>query len=780
MIGTYMPSFKIASDLFLVQQTVAGKQDAQPKKTSPVNHIVIIDCSGSMSWDLPKIREQLKRKVPKLLGAEDTLSIIWFSGKGQFGSLLEAEPVATLTDLQTVNQAIDRWLRPVGLTGFKEPLQEAARLVQRVGKKNKGSFSLFFMSDGCDNQWNRAEIIKATEETANGLSAATFVEYGYYADRPLLSKMAEKAGGTLIFSEDFDRYAPLFEGALGKAVSGAPRKEISVSGDPIEGFAFALVEGDLLTFSVDGGKATVPEDLAELWYASPSVVEKCSEDRIDEVHPALDAVYAAISLYTQRMKPAVVYPMLRAIGDVTFIDKFSGCFGKQKYSEFMDLAKVAAFDTKARFKNGWDPTKVPAEDAFTVLDFLRILADDDENRVLLNSPDFKYSRIGRGQVDSSVKATELLVEKIATETDPEKKKELELDLAEAKKVKPLVFEADEAPEGYSVSNLTLNETRPNISILVRKEGSVDLSGRLGKKEHPKLPRKFSSYVHRNYTIVKDGLVNVDRLPVRMTAGTVRKMLEAGLPTSAIRNPEGETLEQTVTRVKKASDGRPVPFVVDLRSLPIINRKMVKEVGAKDLFRKEYTLLQARADQKVYNSVKKAEFPKESKGFGLVYGEEAAAWLKEQGITDYNGFNPKTVQAEAVDFYLGKELVTKIKGLSSLPSLKDAQAKKAKPTPSVALMLPAIDKVDAFLASDTYKNLADQRGVFEAWLNGQLRESRKQVRRLLFEIAQIKFSVIVGQVWFKEFQSLDENTLDLDVEGKNLSCVVEMREVEIKI
>ena len=45
-----------------------------------------------------------------------------------------------------------------------------------------------------------------------------------------------------------------------------------------------------------------------------------------------------------------------------FINMFSTCFGKQKYSEFMDTAKVAAFGT-GRYEKGYDPKKVPADDA---------------------------------------------------------------------------------------------------------------------------------------------------------------------------------------------------------------------------------------------------------------------------------------------------------------------------------------------------------------------------------------------------------------------------------
>jgi len=265
-------SYKVADKLFLTRQSVPTKAVAKPVEV-PTNHIVIIDCSGSMYSELPAIREQLKKKMPKLLKDVDTVSIIWFSGRGQFGTLLEAEPVSTLADLQQVNQAIDRWLKPVCLTGFKEPLEEAAALVGRVAKKRPNTaFSLFFMSDGCDNQWSRQEILKAVEKAAGGLAAATFVEYGYYADRPLLTAMAEKAGGSLIFAQHFDTYAPAFEGSLQKKLTGGKKVEITVPGDPVGGFVYALQDGDLLTFAVEEDKANISEGVPEVWYVSPAQV----------------------------------------------------------------------------------------------------------------------------------------------------------------------------------------------------------------------------------------------------------------------------------------------------------------------------------------------------------------------------------------------------------------------------------------------------------------------------------------------------------------------------
>jgi hypothetical protein len=783
-------SYRVADSLYLVKHALT-KETAPPVVVEvPTNHFALIDCSGSMSYDLPKIREQLKKKLPKLLKEQDTVSIIWFSGRGQFGTLLEAEPVSTLADLKEVERAIDRWLKPVGLTGFKEPLEEAVKVVDRVTKKRPGSVSsLFFMSDGCDNQWARAEILKATDKAAGGFASATFVEYGYYADRPLLTSMAEKAGGTLIFAEDFDKYAPTFEASIQKTVSGVPRVEVTIPGDPIGGFAYVLSDGDLITYSVEGGKATVPKDLNALWFLSPSVVGGV-ENGVDIPKKAsaysspgvvlpntMLATYAAISLFAVRMKPNVVYPLLKALGDVNLIERFSSCFGKQKYSEFQDLAQKAAFG-KGCYEKGYDPNKVPRDDTFTVLDVLNLLASDDNNRVLLDHPGFKYSRIGRGRVDSSDQLTsdeqteiQELTKKMASEKSATKIKEISAKIAAitAGKAPPLKFEADQVPDGYPISSLTFNEDRPNVSFLVRKTGTVDISSRAVPSSIPHT--KFQTFIFRNYAVIKDGLVNIDKLPVSVARSTYEKL----------KTELGEFHPVIETGGNLPNDR--FEILLDLRALPVINRKMVKDVSAKSFFETQYALLQAQAEQKVYNGYSK-EFlqTKKSEGFATQYGEETAAWLKEQGFTDYSGFSPKSIQAEATDFYMGKELKVNLKGLSKLPSLKEVkeQIAKNKLNAGGLLMKPTVDLVETFLASDLYKKAAQKDKVMEVWLDGQTTAAKSKARELIFQTAQTTFSLVVGQVWFKEFSSLDENSMTIEVDGTKVECKAEMREIEIKI
>lgn len=759
----------LTSPFELVSVPVSRQQQAKPAP-QPTNHIVVIDCSGSMYGDLPLIRTQLKDKLPRLIAEGDTLSLIWFSGRGEYGTLVKGEPVTTLKDLSDLNKAIDRWLKPVGLTGFKEPLEE----VKKVASGLKGICSLFFMSDGYDNQWQQAQILKAIEDVVPLVASSTFVEYGYYCNHPLMVAMAEKAGGALILNEDFRKYQPSFEAAMQKRPLGAKRVDIEVNADVIKGFAFAIDGDALLTFKVEKGTVSVPEHLDEIWYVAPAA-KSGKPTKVDFSNPStanqsvFAAAYAAVALYSQRMATDVVLSLLKNIGDVRLIKQFSGCFGKQKYAEFVEATTLASLDTKVRYQSGYDPSALPDDNAFTVLDLLRIISEDEGNRLLLDSEAFKYNRIGRARVQDTelTEEEQKEVDEIEREMKVAKGKLLEgltTRLASLKAGKePLKFEANPMPDGVPVDALVYNEERPNVSVQVRREGTVSLKTRKAGG-HGKVPDVFSTFTFRNYTIIRDGLVNVETLPLKLTDETLKRLKDAAIPDAAL----------TV----KGND-----VVINLRELPIINRAMVQETSAKALFELDYELTEARAAQKVYNTYLKDNFEKRSsEGFKVLYGEEDANWLKEQGITDYSGFGPKGKQAAKQDVYIGKELHVALKGLSTLPTLKDVQARIAsgKHTATSSLMAPYVQEVEDFLKSKVYSKAADQPKVFKAWLEGQASASKKKVRALLYQVSQIRMSVIVGQTWFKEFSSLDENTLTFDFKGQTVVGTVTMKEIEVPI
>jgi len=779
-------SYPIDKSLFLISQTVATKRETRVEV--PTNHLVVVDCSGSMSSDLPKIREQLKKKLPKLLKDGDTFSMIWFSGRGDFGTLIECEPVATLGDLNDINKQIDRWLRPVGLTGFKEPLVEAKKLIEKISKKNKNTFSLFFMSDGCDNQWDRSEIIKAVEQLHGSLSATTFVEYGYYADRPLLAAMAAKCGGSLIFAESFDKYEPIFNARMQCRPVGGKRIEVKIEGDPIGGFVFALdgKEREITTYEVTSGKALVGEHVSDIWYLSPSDAGGTLGPPVTfsgRTSPTVtgSAMYAALSLFAVRGMPEVIYPLLKATGDVTFINAFANCFGKQAYSDFMERAKTATFEPAMRFVEGYDPDRVPPEDAFTVMDLLNTLQADDQARILMDHPSFQYSRVSRGRVDADENLSsaeqekmEAIQDKMKGEKNAKKLKELqaEIDAILATKKDALKFVADAAPDGYEINGLVFNETRPNVSFRVRKTGVVNLSGRIQPSPNygaNTIPVEFKTYIFRNYTIVKDGLVNIEKLPVLMSAATLAYLEKAGVKV--------ERFNGACMQGGRGNDRS--CYIIDVKPLPIINRKMVKSVTAKELIELEYELLKTQAAQKVYNHIVKEKWPDAKlAGWAKDYGDAAAEWLKEQGLTEYSGFNPKMVQAPVKDFYMGKELEVKLKGMSKLPSVNEvlktvADGKKLNACSE--MMQKHMVDAETFLGGKTKDDPNAKK-----WAIGKKDVYTAETRALLYKTAQLKTSILVGQVWPKDLGSMDNTTMTVKVDGKDIVGTLAMREIQIEI
>jgi hypothetical protein len=550
--------------------------------------------------------------------------------------------------------------------------------------------------------------------------------------------------------------------------------------------AFAVDDGELLTFAVEGGLVRIPENITAFGFLSSPVegtaIADLSALSMGVINDAAASAlaYAAVSLFSTRMKPEVVLPLLKALGDVTYIDQFSGCYGKQKYSEFQDSTKIAALHSGVRLTRGYDPTKVPDDNAFTVLQLLQVLSQDEDNRLLLEHEKFQYSRIGRARLDASQILTQeeqdevsRLTAEMQGERDSLKVAQYASKIAEiTNKPAPLKFQATGGSEGYPVQALVFAEERPNVSIRVMKTGTVDVSSRCPEEYKALLPQEFPTYIYRNYSIIKDGLVNVKMLPCKVSPATVGELVSAGIPEEAMGTFGG---------------GNEIGlFVFDLTKLPVINRSMVQATSAKKLFELEWELTESKAAQKVFKYYRDQYLgKKESVAFTKSYGKEASQWLADQGLTDFNGFNPKSVVAKSEDVYYGKEMNVKIKSFSSLPSI-DAVKKKlaakgeAGMTPSEALVYKYVKYVDAFLMEDVANISEVQKRMLDTWLANETKETVSKCRELMFQKSKLLFSVIVGQSWFSDFLSVDENSMELFLGGDKRSCSVEMAEVEISI
>lgn len=800
-------SFIIEKGLYLETVNVPKSAQTKPAEVA-TNHLLIVDCSGSMWGELEKVREHIKTKIPKLMREGDSLSLIGFSGRGEFWRILTTESVDGPRDLTTVNRAVDRWLKPTGMTGFKEPIEDATKLMAEVAKKgDKRPFNVMFLSDGYENQWPKDSVLSAIEKMGGTVAAATVVSYGNYADLNFLTKMAERWGGTMIQSESFSKFEPVLEAVVQKKVVGGKKVELVIQSDVIGGVVFAFDGDEIVTFGIDTGvvgaagaaadvcsmhlasSVSVPPSVEQVFFLSPagpgreSLKGFFSRSAVGAlaVSSVASATYAAISVFATRMRPDVVLPLLAATGDKRLITMFSTLFGRQKYAEFQEVTAKAAVDNGRRWLDGFDQSAVPRDDAFSIVELIELLQSDDRNRLLLDHPSFKYNRIGRARVDANARFTDAEQAEIDALTEElskvkksvAKTKEIKAKLdALTNKPEPLEFVEKKPADGYDLDAIVMSEDRANISLRVHKFGTVDLSSRLpfGGDKLGSVPTTFATHTYRNYAILKDGIVNVEKLPV---------LLDKSNASQLVRAVEAGRLSERAFSVAEPSNGGPsVALTINLREIPVINRQMVKELSAKQLFSTEWELLKARARQKVYNSFLKELFPgPKSEAYAALYGKEAADWLAAQGLTD-GGFSPKSLVGDATDVYMAKKFEVKIKGYSTIPSLNDwrKQKEKGKFNGPGALMTATVGVVEHLVTLGGN----DSGGAIKTRLEKYAKEETAEVRRLLREQAQMKFAVIVGQTWFKEFSSLEESTMTLVMDGNQLEFTASLREVEEKI
>ena len=744
---------KIDENYFLTTQAVQEKQaTVQVRKNT--NHIFVVDVSGSMYYDLPKIRTQLKNKLSNLMKEGDTISIVWFSGRNEAGILKEEVEVKSLKTLTDLHDAIDRWLRPVCLTAFLKPLQLVKDLINRVQANRPDSVcSMIFLTDGYNNDcpWN--EVISTLKSMESQIASSTFVEYGYYADSRAITQMASVIGGEKISCDGFNEFEPLFDAKISSSAKGGKKKIVDITDGHLYDFAFSVSDGSVLLYNITDGQIMVGGDVENVYFFSAKAIGETST--IED-----DALYGAIYLLADKLLNDDAEKLFYVLGDNYHYKMLVNAFGKQKLNAFKASIKECVVDTAKRFPSGKAKIEKVPDDAYCFMDLIKDLGEMD-CLFYPGHPDFNYERIGRKKVavGSTLSADDQ--KRLSEAKNVDEANEILKELEE-KKV-DVKFVATDYNKGYPLRDLVWNGERANLSVLVVIDGKAVLpNNNFGIDEVATI--KFNTF-----TIVKDGIVNIKNLPVGRNA-ELEKILTDNDVHYGIYNAKDE-FDNTI--------------FIDLTSLPIVNKKMVQEISANELAKQEWELHKIKGTKKVYDFYKKMYFPKESKSFVQMYGKDAADWLKEVGITDYNGFAPKTTFEEAKDFYMSVNLATKIKGLSSLPKV-DVVLDKIKEGKSLKInewvMSDALKRYIEQIESDMYTSLSEeqQKGVLKTYLETKSDLLNKRRRKIMQEIAQIKFSLILSKKWFKEFKSFDENILSLNLDGQDVTFTFDLSEKEVKI
>ena len=637
-----------------------------------VHRIFCIDVSGSMSSELPDIRRQLKNKLPTSIRPQDFMSLIWFSGRGQFGSIFEHISINDLKDLTNINTAIDRYINTIGSTGFVEPIRLAKKLSETYPEQSQ----VFFLTDGGENTWSQQECMDAFKEMST--IPLIIVEYQYYCDRIFLQKLAEISNGTCVFNENFESYDVSFDNYMSNKVSKMKTVESKLPIMYMDGETFVtkLPTNDIFR---------IPEHVERVWKIDTTidVTNVFTTDERIKTDPTVNEMYMLLLYCLQTKKFDIMEKCVNVLGDVYVSKLFSTCFSKQDASRLYNHILNCVNDTKYAFHEGVDTQYIVKNDVFTIVDLLQLLQNDPKSRYYPYHHSIKYNRISKENKDTS-------------DFIPNR------DL------------------GASF-NLVYHHSRANISMGCQIHGHED-------GEHIKPVTSF-----RNYTIIKDGIKNMDTIAVSFSEQTFNLLKSTGsfvLP---------DLYEKKV-------------YLLDLKNLPVVNRLFMKVSFNSDEFcYANIDLLYQKSHMKYVNKIKK-DFEKVDKE-----------------VEKDNSF-VKSEQTIVHDFYIAKELQVKIAKCSTIPTINEKLITKLDQESKLTLSESLLVDIHK-----EYKSINDE--SIKMWITEKQEELKKRIHDITTFLEKAKMAILIGGCWFSNCPDT-EKTFSVTYMNKKFDVTIEMKEINV--
>lgn len=608
------------------------------EKQGNVNWVFIFDRSGSMSYVLRKLGDDLIR-LSSMLNVGDTVSLAYFSGKGQFRFIVKGFLISGDKNIQQLKDIINKNLTPIGTTCFSEVLADTVKTINELKDVYPDNvFCLSFLTDGLpypDSNAERNAIFAALKDLRELIGDALFVGYTNYYDKFLLSQMTEAVGGSFAHADQIEDYSKNVEVIIN---SGGKSRKVVIDLPDSEDVVvvFGKDNNRVSVFAHEKGKAYVPETQKEVF-----VVSKGQKDqKVDE-----DTVYASAYALASQNKIDECLEWLGKVGDKYLIDKIYNAFTTSEIGDAINELHAAVFDSSLRFKDGKKKNYVPAKDAFCLLEALEILVNDDSAYFYPNRKEFVYQRTG--------------VKSIQKDGYPK-------------------FQKDENAKS-PFANLVWNKELLNLGVLTRINGKIavpDDGVKLVGKE-------LNCYQWKNYALIKCGFLNVRKLPCSMSKTTFLALQSGGLVQKNWKWKEDEV------------------YVLDLKRIPIINRAIADDyTSAKEMANLAVEEQHLAANMKVlkYFWNKYApEVVKETAWTAQFNDDQLSYLINTLGMRNDGSYSPPSEAGEVEDYYEANTFQIKVKGWSSLPKVEEVVEKSAK---GAKLNAPSLAMKNAY---DTYKS-----------------------------------------------------------------------------
>lgn len=678
-----------------------------------LHHIHILDRSGSMSGHINNLIDNVIDTLD-VIDNNDLITIIWFASAGQYRTLVKGAKKSDklVTLLNTLRSTI-------GCTCFSDPLREANTIIDELTALCPNISVTLFTDGEPVVPWSVDEEIRRIFKELNimkaNIVAFNTIGYGNWYNRDLLMNMARCSEfGEFVHASMIDDYLDIFEHNFAK-VTGQIIEGIEVKAPICEVMYLTreftkITNGEMKLSRTDKRKNQfflIGEDAKDFSFEYQGDVYNSKD--IIQIPPLAtmeNFYYAyAYNMYNLNKRRVCLEILGKIVCDKYLVDRQMASFTYDECSGFLAELNSALTEPKFfRFVQGKCSTDyIPKDDAPCVLDVLKILQEGEALYLPFSENVDSYQRITRKTED-----TFNLFNKTKEEVT--------------------------AP----FSDFVYNKSHMNLSILFYIPGTVKLNSISAKKVG--LPSEIKSGMFRNHTIIKDGVLNMKKIAVKMNDETTDKL----------KNLLGDTYSITVNTYDEEA-------VINLVYLPIINRKYVEETNIGNVFQSVKNINTLEASQKVV------------KYYLDKVMEEGASTLKKQGaLADYTMAQIKVLEEHGLDKnlnYAGVEKVTKSKeesdsymtrliefglvGVSSLPKVEDV-LNKISEGKSLTISQSLIAKAD-----ENTRQWIDKKNFDIDKPSTKLRDLLQEMlsdikKRLVMERAKLnamKMSLILTGDWF---------------------------------
>jgi Ca-activated chloride channel family protein len=245
----YLPEDRSTNAYLQIDLLADGDPTARRPRV-PVNAVLILDRSGSMSGDKIERAREAARALVRLLGPDDRLAIVEFSSSA---SVLLRSTAVTVEARSRALEAIGA-LQPSGGTNLGAGFESAAPellLGRAAGRVDK----VFLASDGQANEGiaDRAGLLRLARRDLGNATLSTF-GIGDDYDEDLMSALAAQAGGRARYIDSPEILPEAFRAELSRAAALVAR-DVRVR---VKGLSGASVER-VLGYEADGGWVRVPD-----------------------------------------------------------------------------------------------------------------------------------------------------------------------------------------------------------------------------------------------------------------------------------------------------------------------------------------------------------------------------------------------------------------------------------------------------------------------------------------------------------------------------------------